>query len=143
MTDRILQRYTRTDRDDSQPVPVTDDQAEVDDLGSFGWLRGIRDRAIMLEFRQKDGNSVAFDYSWLRKVEFNPSEGITLHFGGDTVVKITGRNLNRPTRPNTHLLRGILGHRVPWIQEASEPDLIKAADDVTVIEEIAFPEANR
>ena len=141
MTDKILQRYTRTDGNDSQPV--TDDQAEVDDLGSFGWLRGIRDRAIMLELRQKDGNSVAVDYSWLRKVEFNPSVGITLHFGGDTLVKITGRNLNRPTRPNVQLLRGILAHRIPWIQEASEPDLLKAADDLTVIEEIAFPTANR
>ena len=136
MTDKILQRYMRTDRDDSDQAG--NDFGEVDDLGCFGWLRGIRDRAITLEFRKKDGNSVAFDYSWLRKIEFNPSDGLKLYFGGDTVVKITGRNLNRPTRPGVQLLRGILAHRVPWIQEASEPDILKAADDATVIEQVAF-----
>ncbi len=36
--------------------------ASADDLGSFGWLRGIRDRAIMLELRQKNGNVVAIGY---------------------------------------------------------------------------------
>ncbi|MCX7422667.1 MAG: hypothetical protein NT013_24440, partial [Planctomycetia bacterium] len=107
---------------------------------SFGFLRGVKDRAAMLELRLKDGNSVAFDYGWLRKVEFNPSEGITLHFGGTDTVRITGRNLNRP---NAQLLRGIHAHRVPWIQEASEPDILKAADDATVIEQIVFPTASR
>jgi hypothetical protein len=139
MTDRILQRYTRTDRDNTDSS--ANDEGEVDDLGSFGWLRGMKDRALMLEFRQKDGNSVAFDYGWLRKVEFNPSDGIVLHFGGTDVVRITGRNLNRMTATNVQLLRGILGHRVPWIQEASEPDILKASDDATVIEQIAFPTA--
>ncbi|MBC7855285.1 MAG: hypothetical protein IAF94_17795 [Pirellulaceae bacterium] len=137
--DKILQRYLRTDRD--EPESPANEEGEVDDLGSFGWLRGIRDRAAMLEFRQKDGNSIAFDYGWLRKVEFNPSDGLVLHFGGDAVVKITGRNLNRPTRPNVQLLRGILAHRILWIQEASEPDILKAADHTTVIEQIAFPTA--
>lgn len=141
MTDRILQRYTRTDRDNTDSF--ANDEGEVDDLGSFGWLRGVKDRALMLEFRQKDGNSVAFDYGWLRKVEFNPSDGIVLHFGGTDTVRITGRNLNRTTATNVQLLRGILGHRVPWIQEASEPNILKAAGDATVIEQIAFPTANR
>ena len=134
MTDRILSRYTR----DSINAPA-DDVNEVDDLGSFGFLRGVKDRAAMLELRLKDGNSVAFDYGWLRKVEFNPSEGITLHFGGSDTVRINGRNLNRPNAINAQLLRGIHAHRVPWIQEASEPDILKASDDDTVIEQIAFP----
>ncbi|MBC7854041.1 MAG: hypothetical protein IAF94_11435 [Pirellulaceae bacterium] len=137
MTDRILQKYIRSDRDDSEAS--ASNESEVDDLGSFGWLRGIRDRAAMLEFRQKDGNSVALDYGWLRKVEFNPSDGIVLHFGGTDVVRIIGRNLSRMTAANVQLLRGLHTHRVPWIQEASEPDILKAADDATVIEQIAFP----
>lgn len=141
MTDKILERYTRTDRSSSDSL--ADEVSELDDLGSFGYLRGVKDRAAMLEFRQKDGNSVAFDYGWLRKVEFNPSDGIVLYFGGTDSVRITGRNLNRPTAANVQLLRGILGHRVPWIQEASEPDILKAVDDATVIEQIAFPSANR
>ncbi|MBC7853466.1 MAG: hypothetical protein IAF94_08525 [Pirellulaceae bacterium] len=139
--DKILQRYVGTGRD--EPESLAKEEGEVDDFGSFGWLRGIRDRAAMLEFRKKDGNSVAFDYGWLRKVEFNPSDGLVLHFGSDAVVKITGRNLNRPSRPGVQLLRGILAHRVPWIQEASEPDVLKAADGVIVIEQIAFSTATR
>lgn len=136
MTDRILERYTRTDRNNTDST--ADEASEVDDLGLFGWLRGVKDRALMLEFRLKDGNSVAFDYGWLRKVEFNPSDGLVLHFGGTDVVRIIGRNLNRPTAANVQLLRGILGHRVPWIQEASEPDILKAADDATLIERVVF-----
>lgn len=137
MTDRILQRYTRSDRDEPEASSI--EESEADDLGSFGFLRGVKDRAMMLEFRLKDGNSVAFDYGWLRKVEFNPSDGLVLHFGSTDTVRIIGRNLHRMTATNAHLLRGILGHRVPWIQEASEPDILKAADDATVIEQIAFP----
>jgi hypothetical protein len=138
MTDRILSRYTR----DSIDSPA-DDVNEVDDLGSFGFLRGVKDRAAMLELRLKDGNSVAFDYGWLRKAEFNPSDGIVLHFGGTDTVRIIGRNLNHPNASNAQLLRGIHAHRVPWVQEAGEPDILKATDDATVIEQIAFPTANR
>lgn len=141
MTDRILQRYTRTERDDSDSA--ANDLGEVDDLGSFGFLRGVKDRAAMLELRLKDGNSVAFDNGWLRKVEFNPSEGITLHFGGTDTVRIIGRNLNRPNAANAQLLRGIHSHRVPWIQEASEPDLLQSKDDATVIEQITITSPNR
>lgn len=140
MTDRILQRYTRSDRDADS---VDDDSTEVDDLGSFGYLRGVKDRATMLEFRLKDGNSIAFDYSWLRKVEFNPSVGLTLHFGGSDIVRIIGRNLHRPSRTNAELVRGIHAHRVPWIQEASGPDLLQSPPDITIIEQIAITTQNR
>ncbi len=137
-TDRILNRYTR----DIGASPA-EDADDIEDLGAFGYLRGIKDRAVMLEFRMKDGNSVAFDYGWLRKVEYNPSEGVTLHFGSSETVKIIGRNLHRPTSSNAQLCRGILSHRVPWIQEASEPDILKSPSTVTVIEQIVFPSANR
>lgn len=140
MTDnRILQRYTRTERDDSD----ANDLGEVDDLGPFGFLRGVKDRAAMLELRLKDGNSVAFDYGWLRKVEFNPSEGLTLHFGGADTVRILGRSLNRVMTARAHLLRGILCHRVPWIKEASEPDLLQAPPEATIIEQITITPPNR
>lgn len=140
MTDRILSRYTRTDRDTGDQLDP--DSSEVDDFGAFSFLRGVKDRAVMVEFKLKDGNSIAFDYSWLRKVEFNPSVGLTLHFGSD-VVRIVGRNLHRPTRTNVELLRGIHAHRVPWIQEASEPDLLNSKADATIIEQITITSANR
>ena len=39
--------------------------ALLEDFGAFGWLRGIRDRAIMLEIRHRDGRVPAFGYAWL------------------------------------------------------------------------------
>jgi hypothetical protein len=45
------------------------------DLGAFGFLRGVRDRAVMLELRWKDGSVVAFAYAWLERAGFDPSEG--------------------------------------------------------------------
>ena len=46
------------------------DEAEaLQDLGAFGWLRGVRDRAVMLELRQKDGGIVAFPYAWLERAD--------------------------------------------------------------------------
>jgi hypothetical protein len=45
-------------RDDS-----ADEQPE--DLVAFGWLRGSRERATMLEIRRRDGSIVALGYSSL------------------------------------------------------------------------------
>jgi hypothetical protein len=107
----------------------------LDDLGAFGFLRGVHDRAIMLELKHKDGRVTAFGYAWLDHAEFDPSEGITLYFGGRT-VKITGRNLNAQVRPNVRLLDALLRHRVPWIREADAPAVLEAGRNATVIEEI-------
>jgi hypothetical protein len=106
-----------------------------DDLGAFGFLRGVRDRAIMLELRHKDGSIDAFGYAWLSKSTFDPSEGITLHFGAST-VKITGRNLNGEVRPNVRMFAALLRHRVPWIQEAGGTTIIQAAKGAIVVERI-------
>jgi hypothetical protein len=46
----------------------------------FGWLRGIRDTAIMFDIRHRDGHITAFNYNVLDRAEFDPSEGITLKF---------------------------------------------------------------
>ena len=78
-----------------------------------------------------------FGYAWLDEVEFNPSDGITLHFSGKT-VRIAGRNLNGEARPNVRLLAGIARHRVPWIQEADGPTEMTAAKNAVVIEDIAI-----
>ncbi len=129
-SDSVLHRYTAKVADGVQP----DDDA-ADDLGAFGWLRGVRERAIMLELRHKDGSVTAFGYAWLKKVTFDPSEGITLDFSGET-VRITGRNLNSELRPRTRLLNGILRHRVIWIQEADGTAELEASKDATVIERI-------
>jgi hypothetical protein len=111
------------------------DGEAADDLGAFGWLRGVQDRALMLEIRHKDGRVTAKGYSWLQSAEFDPSEGITLNFSGE-MIRISGRNLNAEPRPNVRLFAGILRHRVPWIQEADEPAILEAPKDAVVIENV-------
>lgn len=106
-----------------------------DDFGSFGFLRGVRDRAIMLEIRHKDGRITANSYAWLESAEFDPSEGITLNFSGK-FVKLIGRNLNSEFRPNVRLFAGIVRHRVPWIQEADGPTAMEASNVAVIIEEV-------
>jgi hypothetical protein len=122
----------------SEPEPEPDAAADqVDDLGAFGWLRGVRERSVMLELRRKDGSIVALGYAWLERIDFDPSEGIKLKFAGQT-VKIIGRNLNAELRPNVRLLAGLVRHRVTWIQEADEPESLRAARNATVIEHFEF-----
>ncbi len=107
----------------------------VEDLVAFGWLRGVQERAIMLEIRHKDGRITAKGYSWLQSAEFDPSTGITLNFSGETVT-IKGRNLGGEARSNIRLFAGILRHRVPWILEADGAAVLEAAQDAVVIEEV-------
>lgn len=106
-----------------------------DDLGCFGWLRGIRDRSTMLELRKKDGNILAVGYGWLERVQFDPSEGIRLHIGGQTIL-IKGRNLNAQVRPTVRLFEGITRHRVPWVQEADQLMQFEASTQVAVVDSI-------
>lgn len=87
-----------------------------DDLGAFGMLRGAHERAIMLELRLANGNSLAFNYSYLVQATFDPSFGILLQFGGKRVT-IIGSNLNAEVRPNVRLFQALLRHRITWIRE--------------------------
>lgn len=135
MSDRLLDKYINPKADKNRPVDADDDNDATDDFGSFGWLRGIRDRAIMLQLRRKNGNIDAPSYSLLERAEFDPSEGITLYFVGHQ-VRIRGRNLNKELRPSIRLFEGITRHRVPWLQEADETTAISAAADQTIIESI-------
>ncbi|HWB12753.1 MAG TPA: hypothetical protein VG826_26240 [Pirellulales bacterium] len=119
-------------------LPTRTGEEEPSDLGAFGWLRGVHERAAMLELRKKDGSIVAFAYAWLERAEFDPSQGITLRFGPQK-VRITGRNLNAEPRPNVRLFAGIVRHRVPWIQEADRPAAIGAGRGTPVVESIQTP----
>lgn len=111
MTDSVLSKYT------NRPTTEADDpQLESEDLGSFGWLRGMRERVTMLELRKKEGNITAIGYAWIEKIEFDPSEGITIHALG-RAIKIEGQNLNAEIRPGVSLFQGLTRHRVTWIRE--------------------------
>lgn len=137
MTDSILQKYTSRKPLEAEPVNGSLEPEGLDDLGAFGLLRGIRDRAIMLEFRRKDGNSLALAYAWLESAGFDPSEGITLQLGSRK-VRLIGRNLNQAGPNGLGLFAAIIRHRVLWIQEADEPAILQAVDSATLIERIEW-----
>lgn len=126
LLDRHLPRVT---------APSRSEEEQPADLGAFGWLRGMHDRAPMLELRRKDGSILAFPYAWLERAEFDPSEGITLKFGIER-VRISGRNLNSEIRPGVRLFAGITRHRVAWLQEADLPTLMATAMTAAVIESV-------
>ncbi len=109
----------------------------ADDLGAFGWLRGVKDFSRMLELRRKDGCILAVGYGYLDHAEFNPSDGITLSVAGRK-IRIKGRNLNAEVRPTVHLFEGITRHRVPWIQEADRATGLEADERETVIDAIEW-----
>jgi hypothetical protein len=113
-----------------QPSDVQDSEEE-ELSGIFGWLRGAKEKAAMLELRLKSGNSVAFSYGWLDKVEYNPSTGITLQFGTHT-IQLLGKKLNAPVRPNVTLFDGLLRHRITWIQEAGQAESLASPSTITV-----------
>jgi hypothetical protein len=129
MSDSILERLTGRNE---APHPKADEH-ETEDLQCFGWLRGARKRAIMLELRHRNGNITAFGNAWLEKAELDPSEGITLQFGGKT-VRIIGTSLNYEIWPNISLFQSIVRHRVPWIRESEFGEIDSLKTKVSVDE---------
>lgn len=140
MSDSVLDRFNRPaakSANQSVLASVEADPEELDDYGAFGWLRGVRDKAIMLELRKKDGSVRAFGYAWFQEVDLDPSKEITLCLPGGK-IKIIGRNLNTENKPNIRLFQGIVRHKVPFIQEADSVMLMKVKEGDTVIERIEW-----
>lgn len=135
MSDDLLDRYgvVRAFAADAAESGADTEPAEAN--GAFGLLRGIRDRAVMLELRKKEGSILAIGYSWLERVEYDPSAGITLCFQGRQ-VRLKGRNLNAPGRAGARLFQSIARHRVPWVQESDRARSIESGRDDVVIENI-------
>src|SRR5437868_641982 len=104
MSDSLLRQFTEKHGNGFLRDEEAEDQPE--DLVAFGWLRGSRERATMLEIRRRDGSIIALPYHFLERADFDPSEGITLKFTGQT-VRLIGRNLNREVRPHLRLFLGI------------------------------------
>lgn len=131
MSDRTTPLFAQRLRMEPEVIDSAEPEASV---SSFGYLRGVRDRAQMLELRKKDGSSVAFAYSYLDRASFDPSDGIRIKFPG-TQVHLIGQRLNDPVDRGLRLYELLLRHRVTWIQEASRADMMEKPN-ATVVESI-------
>jgi hypothetical protein len=115
-------------------------EAEEESCRAFGYLRGLRERALAVEFRYRDGNSDWFPYSWLGPWRYNPSVGLLLKFTGDvvTLVLIHGSNLDALTNEQSVNLtdRGLQRHRITFVREMDEEELRKAGEGEPMIDRI-------
>jgi hypothetical protein len=136
MNDRPPVRFT--DRFAPPPPQAAEDDPQ-DEVGAFGFLRGVRDRALMLELRFKDGGAVAVTYALLDRVTYDASDGIRLYFPR-WQVRIVGRSLNESHAGRMRLFDAIQRHRATFIQEASRADLMEARPGVPVVETIIVSE---
>ncbi len=134
---KILGRYGGRDGGDGANDNETREEGAVDDFGTFGFLRGSRERATMIELRKKDGSVRAVSYGYIDKADFDPTDGIVLHVGGQKII-IKGRNLNREVHPKVRLFEAVCRHRVPWLREAAETESIAASEGDTIIEAIEW-----
>lgn len=138
MTGRILEKYAgRNGAGNGVTDAPIGDQGEIDDLGCFGWLRGIRDRSLSLELRKANGNIVAIPYHAIDRFEFDPSEGIKLIVCGREIC-IKGRHLNSEIRPTIRLFQGLTRHRVSWLRETNSRESVSVGDGATAIDAIVW-----
>jgi len=136
MDDDVLNRYaSRLGARAGEPAAADLDVG--DDLGCFGWLRGGRDRAVSLVLHKKSGNSLALSYGFIERMEFDPSDGITITAGRAT-VRILGQNLDTEIRPTVRLFEGLTRSRVPWVRESSGSAVWQGASDTCLIEAISW-----
>jgi len=123
-------------------VNEKDDTPEESCL-AFGYLRGLHDRALAIEFRLGNGNRDYFSYSHLASWRFNPSVGLLLKFTDDllTLVLVRGSNLDALVKQSVNLTdRGFQRHRILWLREMDEMELRKAGKGEPTIDRIEIAE---
>jgi len=124
--------------------PREEDATEEESCPAFGYLRGIRDRALAVEFRYRDGNREWFPYRCLGPWRFDPSVGLLLTFTGDvvTLVLIRGSNLDALVGQGAVNLtdRGLQRHRILWVREMDEQELRRVGQSGPTIDRIGVAE---
>src|SRR6266702_2118369 len=120
------------------------EESDQESCGAFGYLRGLHEKALAVEFRFRSGDSEVYPYSWLGPWRHNPSAGLLLKFTGDvtTLVWIRGSNLDAPVNQGGVNLtdRGLQRHRILWIREMEEEELRKAGQGEPTIDGIEIAE---
>jgi len=114
--------------------------AEEEVCPAFGYLRGVRDRALAVELRFRNGDSEWFPYSWLGPWRYNPSVGLLLKFTGDLVSMVLIRGSNLDMAANKHAInltdRGFQRHRITFVREMDEDELRKVPSGEPTIDRI-------
>ncbi|QJX01333.1 hypothetical protein [Frigoriglobus tundricola] len=105
-----------------------EEEDSPDGYRAFSLVRGIRQHALMLEFRLRSGDSLAFGYPWLREVRFNRSNGLVLAFDPQ-IVTVRGRHLES-------LHAGVLMHRARWVWEADHASAELVPESAALVEGI-------
>jgi hypothetical protein len=137
-----LARGARPATYQSEVVAVTaaEPEGEEDSCPAFGFLRGIRERALAVEFRFRDGNSEWHAYSCLVSFRHDPSAGLLLKFTGDvvTLVLISGSNLDAAVGEGQVNLtdRGLQRHRIVFVREMDEEELRQVGEKGPTIDRI-------
>jgi hypothetical protein len=133
MKDNLLEKYTArgTALEDADLV------SDAEDLGAFGFLRGMQARSVMVELRKRSGETLAVGYGYIDRILLDPSEGITLCCGTRNIA-IKGRNLNKEIRPQVTLFQGLTRNRVPWLAEANQATMLQAQKNAVIIESIRW-----
>jgi hypothetical protein len=128
----------------SRENPREEDVSEEESCPAFGYLRGLKERALAVQFRFRDGNSEWFSYGLLASWRHNPSAGLLLKFTGDlvTLVLIRGSNLVAVVRDGVVNLtdQGLQRHRILYVREMDEDELRKAREGEPTIDRIEIAE---
>ena len=115
-------------------------ESEQGACAAFGYLRGLDAQALAVEFRYRTGNRDWFPYSWLGPWRYDPSVGILLKFTGDltTFVLIRGSNLDvaLPDKAINLTDRGFQRHRIVFVREMEEEELLKTGREEPTIDRI-------
>lgn len=135
MSDDLLERYRTTGEHAAKVVSLHEDE-EPANLGCFGYLRGVRDKAISLELCKLDGHVLAVVYAYITRFEYEPEKGITLWLP-DRSIRIQGTRLNTKLG-SVRLFEALTRHRVPWLKEVSRSEALGASEDQVVIESIEW-----
>jgi hypothetical protein len=142
--DRLQQKASAKGLSGILQAKEPDSECEEGSCKAFGYLRGIRDQSVAVEFRFRDGNSIWFPYALLGPIKYNPSEGLLIKFSGDLVylVLIKGSNLDKPLKDgNVTMIRaGLQRHRLIWVREMMEEEIRTAGDTEPTIDSIEVEE---
>lgn len=97
-----------------EAAELADDEVEerAEERKCYSRIRGRRGQLLMIEFRLRNGDCWALEYSYLAGIKFDKSGVLVLKFSGHTVT-IEGTRLRL-------IYAGLLDHAIGYVQEIDE-----------------------